>query len=336
MSGASGGAVALAYLRELNYRQQNGAGFYLWDKTFLDNLAMDLLNPMCVNILSNDMFFPVHTFKIGDQKYFRDRGYMFEKYLALNTGMDFEKTMADYREAEFKARVPLLIFHTAIINDSRKFYMSAHPVRFLMRPNNRKSYSLELSVDAIDFGSFFKAQHGNRLRILSAARMNASFPFILPPTVLPCEPPAYVFDGGAIDNFGIETTLRFLTTFKDWINENTSGVVILQTRDSQKDEEPEATRQQTFFQSTFQPLGSFYNNLENAQDYHNDNKMAFVNEELKGKIQFILFEYIPEKKTEKASMSLRLTAREKKEIIKALARPNNVRSFELLKKALAD
>ncbi len=336
MSGASGGAVAFAYIHELNYRQATGSTFNLWDRTFYDRLSLDLLNPMGISILSNDLFFPIHKFKIGKQTYFRDRGYMFEKYLALNTGMDFEKKLSDYRAAEYRAQIPLLIFHTAIINDSRNFYMSAHPVRFLMRPCSKRSYNLDLSIDGVDFCNLFKQQQGYELRLLSAARMNASFPFILPHTILPSEPPTYVFDGGAIDNFGVETTIKFLTVFKDWINENTSGVVILQTRDSQKEEEPQETRQKTFLQSVSQPLGSFYNNLENIQDNHNDTKLAYVNDLLNGKIQFILFEYIPEKKTEKASMSLRLTSREKREILNSLYRPNNTRSFDLMRKALTD
>jgi hypothetical protein len=336
MSGASGGAVAFAYLHELNYQQTNGSTFNLWDRTFYDRLSLDLLNPIGISILSNDMFFPIHKFKIGKQSYFRDRGYMFEKYLALNTGMDFEKKLSDYRASEFRAQIPLLIFHTAVINDSRKFYMSPHPVRFLMRSYGKRNFNLDLSVDGVDFCNFFKQQKGYDLRLLSAARMNASFPFILPHTILPSEPPAYVFDGGAIDNFGIETTIKFLTVFKDWINENTSGVVILQTRDSQKEEEPQEKGSKTFLQSVSQPLGSFYNNLENIQDNHNDTKLAYINDLLNGKIQFILFEYIPEKKTEKASMSLRLTSREKREILNSLSRPNNTRSFDLMRKALTE
>ncbi len=336
MSGASGGAVALAYLHELNLQQTNGSTFRLWDRIYTERLALDLLNPMCINILSNDMFFPIHKFKIGDQTYFRDRGYMFEKYLAQNTDMLFEKKVSDYREAELRAQIPVIIFHTACINDSRKFYISPHPVRFLMKPQTRSKYNLDLAIDGVDFGSFFKEQHSSELRLLSAVRMGASFPFILPHTILPSEPPAYVFDGGAIDNFGLETTIKFLTVFKDWINENTGGVVILQTRDSQKDEEPQETRQKTFLQSVSQPLGALYNNLENMQDNHNDTKLAFINNELKGKIQYIIFEYVPEKKTEKASMSLRLTKREQREIINSLSRPNNTRSFELMRKALED
>jgi len=336
MTGASGGAVAFTYLHELNYQQTTGSTFNLWDRTFYDRLSLDLLNPMGISILSNDMFFPIHKFKIGKQSYFRDRGYMFEKYLALNTGMDFEKKLSDYRAAEFRAQIPLLIFHTAVINDSRKFYMSPHPVRFLMRSHSKRNLNLDLSVDGVDFCNFFKQQKGYDLRLLSAARMNASFPFILPYTILPSEPPAFVFDGGAIDNFGIETTIKFLTVFKDWINENTSGVVILQTRDSQKEEEPQEKGSKTFLQSVAQPLGSFYNNLENVQDNHNDTKLAYINDLLNGKVQFILFEYIPEKKTERASMSLRLTSREKREILNSLSRPNNTRSFELMRKALTE
>jgi predicted acylesterase/phospholipase RssA len=214
--------------------------------------------------------------------------------------------------------------------------MSAHPVRFLMRPYNKKSVGLDLSIDAIDFGSFFIKQNGFRLNLLSAMRMSASFPYILPATALPCEPPAYVIDGGALDNFGIVSVIKFLDNFKDWINQNTSGVVIIQTRDSQKDDEPQETKQKTFFQQLFQPIGTLYTNLENIQDFNNDQKLAYINEDLQGKIQFILFEYIPEKKTEKASMSLRLTAREKREILRALEMTNNTRSFEKLKRALAE
>jgi hypothetical protein len=336
MNGASGGTFAFALYRDLYYRKLNGEVVNMGDKKHLNHLCRDLLNPMCVNILSNDLFFPVHTFEWKGQKYFRDRGYMFERYFANNTGMDFAKTLADYKKAEKEAQIPIMLFHTASVSDSRTFFISAHPVRFLMRPYNRKSAGLDLSIDAIDFGSFFARQKGFELNVLSAIRMSASFPYILPATILPCEPPAYVIDGGALDNFGIVSVMKFLINFKDWINENTSGVVIIQTRDSQKEEEPQETKQKTFIQQLLQPIGTLYSNLENIQDFSNDQKLAYINEELQGKIQFVLFEYIPEKKTEKASMSLRLTAREKREITRALEMTNNTRSFEKLKRLLAN
>ncbi|MCS6818371.1 MAG: patatin-like phospholipase family protein [Chitinophagales bacterium] len=336
MNGASGGAFALAYYRDLYLQKLSGKVINLTDKSYVNKLTSDLLNPMCINILSNDLFFPIHRFETDGQKYFRDRGYMFERHFSLNTGFPFEKKLEDYASAERSALVPVTIFHCASISDSRIFYMSSQPVRFLMRPFNKRSAGLELSIDAVDFAALFKQQHGRRLHLLSALRMGASFPYILPATVLPSEPPVYVIDGGAVDNFGIHSVLKVIMNFKEWINQNTSGVVIIQTRDAQKEEEPENTRRNTFFRKLFKPIGTLYANLENIQDFNNDPKIAYLNEELYGKIKVILFEYIPEKKTEKASMSLRLTAREKREILKALYSANNNRSFEKLKRILAD
>ncbi|MBX2908777.1 MAG: patatin-like phospholipase family protein [Chitinophagales bacterium] len=336
MDGASGGSLALTFYRELYSRKMNGEAIDLTNKKYLEQLSLDLLNPMGINILSNDLFLPVHKFKLNGQTYFRDRGYMFERYFAKNTGMRFSKTLADYRKDELSAKVPVLLFHASSTSDSRMFYMSAHPVRFLMRPYNKRSAGLDLSIDAVDFGSLFKEQNGANLDVLSAMRMGATFPYILPATILPCEPPTYLVDGGALDNFGVMSVTKFLITFRDWINQNTDGVVIIQTRDAQKDEEPGEVKQKTFIQQTFQPLEALYANLENIQDFNTDRDLALINESLKGKLQFILFEYIPEKKTEKASMSLRLIAREKKEILKALELGNNSRSFEVLKRALAN
>lgn len=336
MNGASGGSFALTYYRELYARKMKGEVINLADRKYFDNLSLDLLNPMGISILSNDLFLPIHKFKLDSQVYYRDRAYMFERYFANNTGLDFKKTLADYHVEEDLAQIPVLLYHTASTSDSRTFYISSQPVRFLMRPYNKRSVGLDLTIDAIDFRIFFAQQNGAQLNVLSAMRMGASFPFILPSTILPCEPPAYVIDGGALDNFGMTSVTKFLINFKDWINKNTSGVVIIQTRDSQKDEAPEKTKQLTLFQRAFQPVETIFGNMENIQDFENDQKMAYINEELQGKIQFVLFEYIPEKKTEKASMSLRLTAREKNEIFHALELGNNSRSFEILKRALSD
>ena len=57
------------------------------------------------------------------------------------------------------------------------------------------------------------------------------FLIVLPNVWLPSEPVIDVMDAGLRDNFGQETTLRFLSSFDDWIKENTRGVLILQIRD---------------------------------------------------------------------------------------------------------
>ncbi|MFX6808040.1 hypothetical protein ABTH26_20245, partial [Acinetobacter baumannii] len=74
------------------------------------------------------------------------------------------------------------------------------------------------------------------IKVLSALRMNATFPYVLPNVWLPTKPIIDVMDAGLRDNFGLETTFRFLETFKDWFKQNTSKVVLIQIRDRSEDD----------------------------------------------------------------------------------------------------
>jgi uncharacterized protein YrzB (UPF0473 family) len=143
-----------------------------------------------------------------------------------------------------------------------------------------------------------------------------------------------VMDGGALDNTGVETTFRFLQTFKEWINQNTSEVVVLQIRDTEKQDEPEEQKQKTLFSRFTDPLGTVYNNMENMQDFLTDQKLNYIDEKLRGKLHFVLFEYTSEKKDEKAAMSMHISSRDKTDILKSLKRSNNVVAFNKLKKLL--
>ena len=162
-------------------------------------------------------------------------------------------------------------------------------------------------------------------------RMDATFPFILPNPVLPTNPPTYVMDGGALDDNGIEPTFRFLQTFKEWINKNTRGVVVIEIRDSEKQGEPEEQMQTTFMSRFFDPIGTVYSNMDRMQDFLIDQKLNYIDDEFRGKLNFVLFEYTADKEDEKAAMSMHLTLRDKNDIIKSLTRPNNVAAFNRLK-----
>jgi hypothetical protein len=336
ISGASGGMFATTYLRELFLQKKNGFPINLSDHQYADNVSKDVLNPIALSILSNDVLIPFHRFTLADKRYSVDRGYIFEKFYCQNTQFPFEKTIADYRADEYSAKIPLLIYHTTIMNDSRRYYISPHPVSFLMRPHGKKALDNKMEIDAIDFGTFFKKQASDSLLVTSAMRMNATFPFFFPNSVLPSEPSTFIMDGGALDNFGVETTLRFLNTFGDWINKNTSGVVIIQIRDSEKFEEPKSSDQKTVFARITDPLGTVYTNMENMQDFLTDYRLDEMSEELRGKLQFVLFEYTTEKEEDKAAMSLHLTTRDKSDIMKSAKRPNNMAAFNKLKKLLED
>lgn len=337
MCGASGGMFGLTAIREKILLHNTGKHRTLYDDNISQNIAKDLLNPTFANAISTDLFFPLHSTTFGGEKLLRDRGVMLDKQLVKNNpNAGFQKTLRDYQRAEALAIAPLLIWHTAIINDSRKFFISSQPVSFLMRPVGKYTTKKELVTDGIDYGRFFPSQNPYATPIASVNRINATFPFVLPNPQLPTDPPTFVMDGGALDNFGNETTIRFLSIFRNWILENTSGVVILQIRDMEKDKEIEPMRNMSALGRFLDPVGMFYNNLENIQDFSVGQKIGYVNESLKGKLQIIYFEYINEIKEKKAVMSFHLTEKNKKDIIGSLQRKNNQEAIQRLNAMLKD
>lgn len=335
ISGASGGMFGAAYMRELFLQHKEGSMRSLFDDQYQENISKDLLNSICFAVVTNDMFVPVHHFRMDSFSYFKDRGYMFERKLSINTGHLLDKRIKDYYADELSAKIPLLILHTEVNNDSRRFFISPQPVSFLMRPVGKYATNRNLEIDAIDFCRFFKTQRGENLSLLSALRMNATFPLMLPNSTLPTDPPVTILDGGAIDDLGYEPTFRVLLTFRDWIVQNTSGVVILQIRDGARHEDDDlSVEKKDLFTMLTNPFGTIFSNQMSNQDFVIDQKLGYANELLKGRVRIISFEYIAGKENQKAALSLHLTEREKADIRDALTRPNNVRAFRLLQQAV--
>lgn len=334
ISGASGGMFGASFMRDQYLMKQNGFAVNMRDSSLRNRIARDLLNPMIITFLSNDILIPFHKEKIEDQTYFRDRGLMFEKQLALNLGPGQMRPISFYKKPEEEARIPLMIYHTTIINDSRRLFISPQPVSFLCRPPARLDSTNTYEIDGIDYGKLFSEHGAYNSRLASVNRINATFPYIFPNPVLPTDPPLYLMDAGVVDNFGTETSQRFIHTFSEWIRNNTSGITIIQIRDSRKNEEPEKRDKRSFLAEILDPLGVMYNNLENLQDYRFDYYWHYLETTLQMPFDVICIEYEPESKEKKASMSLHLTEREKTELYNAMFRPNNSAEFSRLVESL--
>lgn len=335
ISGASGGMFGAAYMRELYLRKSKGDPINIWDRKYYYNITKDLLNPILVALMSNDLLLPFHQFDMDSVLYFKDRGYMMERKLSANTDHIMDKRIKDYYQDEYLAHIPLMVMHTEITNDARRFFISPQPISFMMRPVGKYTTNRNMDVDAIDFVPFFKQQHGENLTMLSALRMNATFPLILPNSVMPTEPEVYILDGGALDNVGHEATFRVLGAFKDWINENTDGVVIIQIRDNARHEYDDLSQdKKDLFTMITNPLGTIFSNQMSNEDFVVDQKLGYANESLMGKVQMIAFEYTADEQSQKAALSFHLTEREKDNIVYALQRPNNAEGFRLLQEAL--
>jgi hypothetical protein len=89
------------------------------------------------------------------------------------------------------------------------------------------------SLSAIEFFRVFP--DARNFRISTAARMSAAFPLVTPAVSIPTVPPRRVVDAGYYDNYGVNLAALWLFHNREWLYEYTSGVVLIQIRDSQSE-----------------------------------------------------------------------------------------------------
>ena len=157
---------------------------------------------------------------------------------------------ADLRPAEHAGRLPSLVVSPMTVEDGRRALITNLDLRRApRRPAPRATESLafnrggDLSADdtngggidaysrsAFELFKVFPAAGG--LLLATAARMSATFPFVSPAAYLPTEPPLRVVDAGYYDGYGVDLAVAWLAEHRDWLLENTSGVVLIQIRDA--------------------------------------------------------------------------------------------------------
>ncbi|MCS6930341.1 MAG: patatin-like phospholipase family protein [Saprospiraceae bacterium] len=329
ISGASGGILGAAYWRELYLRQQLGENLNYNHPDHVAEIGADLLNAVSFAILTNDLFFPFRKFKSGNFTYRKDRGYLLEYQLNENCRGRFSRRLADYREFEKRAQIPMMVVSPFILNDARRLLISPQGVSYLMRPPGDPA-DIQPEVDAVDFGRLFARQQADSLAFTSALRMNCSYPLILPPVWLPTAPPVEVMDAGFRDNYGLATAIRFAHALADWIRENTSGVVILQVRCWEKRRPIEESTYKGIVENLLSPLSGAVH-LTAMQDFEQDNALTLLRDLLRPqRLQVISLVYRPQNKENEASMSFHLSKREKQDILQAIHDPEVQRGLQRL------
>ncbi len=329
ITGSSGGMIGAAYYRELYLGQQDGRIRNRFDPAYRYRVAQDILNPVAFSIAVNDWFFPIQKFRERGHVYPKDRAYAFEKKLNRNTDNLLNKTLSDYREPEQLSKIPIMCFSPTIINDGRKLYISSLPSSFLITNEQSSNIRSNRLPDGIEFSRFFLKQNAEKTLFTSVLRMNATFPYISPVAELPSEPSIEVMDAGMRDNYGMETTLRYIYTFRKWIEENTSGIVILQVRDKPKDLPILPNPAKTISQTLSKPLNSFYGILFSVQDYNNNQLLEYCSKWFNGKIDVLDFE-LDNPDTDNISLSWHLTEMEKRKVLHSLQLGSNKEALKRL------
>jgi hypothetical protein len=195
----------------------------------------------------------------------------------------------------------MLLINPTVVNDGRKLYLSAMPVAYMCKSSIFLSRSNDYKIKGIEFMRMFEKQQARDIRFVTALRMSATFPYITPNISLPSTPSMEIIDAGMSDNFGISDATRFLHVFKEWIDENTSGVVVVSIRDSRKQREVLQTKKPSLAGKLLSPIGSLYSNWDNMQDLNNDSQIEYSSTWLKVPVHLLPFQYFTIWKNERES-----------------------------------
>lgn len=328
ITGASGGMLGAAYFRELYRQKLYDSSINLQSNQYNRAISKDLLNPLFTSLVTRDIIGPIRTVNINGFNYTRDRGYAFEEKLNDNTKGVLNKKLGDYKMEEEAAKIPLIFFNSTITRDALQMIIATHPARFLMQTPIDSTHLTFKDPDAVDFTSFFEKQQPLNLSVLSALRMNATFPFVLPNVWLPTTPVIDVMDAGLRDNFGQQTSLRFLNVFQDWLKENTSKVVLIQIRDRPEVDWNDPYQPNTIMSLVTKSFLLLQNNWYNLQHFYEKDMLNYFSQLYPDNFYQISFQYTPYNTTEKAALSFHLTASEKANIEASLQNPQNSNSFK--------
>lgn len=155
----------------------------------------------------------------------------------------------------------------------------------------------------------------------------------MPIVHLPSKPVMEVMDAGIRDNFGTKNSMKFLYTFRNWIETNTSGVIFIQIRDAEKKNKIEPNTPKTFIENISSPVSNVYKNLFVTQDYDHDQLFQYTSEWFDGQVDVIDL-VLDNNKGNQLSLSWHLTESEKKKVYKSINRPDNQEGIYRLKQLL--
>lgn len=323
ITGASGGMIGSSYYRELLLSKNKGEIKSTLSKEYIELLSKDILNPVAFCIATSDVFIRYQHFQDGPYSYTVDRGYMFEKVMNENLNGAFTKRLYEYKVPEENAEVPMIVFSPTIINHGRKLIISPLNTSFFSYHKNTNFVSAD---GLLEFKRFFKDQNSVNLRFSTALRMNATFPFVMPMVSLPTDPGIEIMDAGIRDNYGTSIAVKFIAEFKNWIENNTSGVILVTTRDR-----PRELNQQKINSSVYAkmsvPAANLVDNVFYTQDFENDQLLENMIKFSGLNISVIDF-YLPNDKKSKVSLSWHLTKLEKKLVTSAIDLPYNKNSLK--------
>jgi len=328
ITGASGGMVGASFYRALLLKKKNGENVNLHDPVYYEQITEDLLNKLCFAASTNDIFFRYQSRLEQGTPYNYDRGMAFEGDLNENTHNVLNHKLSYFRRAEKLGRIPVMIYSPTIVNDGRRLLISSQELNF-MTGSKPVLNGMSSSFENVDIHQLLKGNSVNDLRYTTILRMNATFPFVLPMVTLPTTPSIQIMDAGTRDNFGVKTMEQWMYAMRDWIKENTSGVLIVQIRDTKKMLTGQEIQQVTFLDKFTLPFSNVYGNFPRTQDFDQEEllKMSTVSQIVP--MRFVSVN-LREFAKNRISLSWHLTSKEKVKIKQAIWSEGNQSAVKVI------
>jgi hypothetical protein len=239
-----------------------------------------------------------------------------------------EHPLGYYQAFEQKGQIPLMIFSPTVINDGRRLWISSQNLSYIVSKRNGNS-----AFENIDYQTFFKENDPNSIRFSSVLRASATFPLVMPMMTMPTKPEIQLMDAGIRDNYGGKVTIDYLFAMSDWIKKNTSGVIIVETRDTKRILNDESYNDISLMDKITLPFGNMITNFTRTQDFDQEQLMKLCSKSFEFPVDIVTFN-LREQTKDRISLSWHLTKREKKKIAKAFYSDENQAMLAKLKELL--
>lgn len=333
ITGASGGLVGASYFRQLliEQREKNLNNYYIHDQQHFNNLSKDLLNRVTHTASTRDLFIRLKKVRQGNNIYVKDRGFAWEEQLNANTDNLLNRNLGYYSSHERSGKVPLVVFTPTIVNDGRRLIISSQSMRFVQ--SSHPDWVTRTGNNYVDLQSYFADISPQSLYFPTAIRTSATFPLVMPMISIPANPEIRLADAGVRDNYGIEFCTDYIYALQDWIRRNTSGVIIIQIRDTRKVLDNFNYDNLNLLQKLTLPFSLMTKNFTKTQDLNQDALLKMAVQAFSFPLEVVTFN-LRETTEDQIALSWHLSNQEKELIKRRIDSESNTNSINRLKTLL--
>ena len=308
ITGASGGMLGAAYYVATlpTCRPVKDPGYLVNRKKQLDDLYTDLTRDDLTAMVKQQVYEDVpNLFSPWPARH--DRGKELERVWSRNLRGALDIPIGQLRADEKAGRRPSLVFTPMMIEDGRRLIVSNLDLRhaithegnlLLEEPGAPKPSAAVLTGESDPYGvechsreaiELFRLFPGAaaQVRLSTAVRMSASFPFFSPAVSLPVTPRRRIVDAGYYDNYGVSLAASWLTNAnnRSWIRAHATKILLIQIRDGvdqpwRRLDQVEVDSSSGPSRSTEElssPLEGLYNARVASSSFRNDNQLQLLN-----------------------------------------------------------